>query len=67
MLVAGRLLGITSRGPVVSKSKQWHFVIFQVFLLIEGCFIDSSEMRGNFSEVLNFNWLILKLNWFICN
>lgn len=24
-------------------------------------------MEGKLLEVLNFNWLILKLNWFICN
>ena len=28
--------------------------------------IDSSNMIGNFPEVLNFNWLFLKLNRFIC-
>ena len=28
--------------------------------------LDSSEMRGHFPEAFNFNWLILKLNQFIC-
>jgi hypothetical protein len=28
--------------------------------------LDSSEMRGHFPEALNFNWLILKLNQFMC-
>ena len=27
----------------------------------------SSKMMGNFREVLNFNRLFLKVNWFICN
>ena len=29
--------------------------------------IDSSKMISKFHEVLNFNHLFLKLNWFICN
>ena len=28
--------------------------------------LDSSEMRGLDPEALNFNWLILKLNQFMC-
>ena len=28
---------------------------------------NSSKTMGNFPEVLNFNSLFLKLNWFICN
>ena len=28
---------------------------------------DSSKLMGNFNEVLNFNWLCLKPNQFICN
>ena len=29
--------------------------------------MDLSEMIGNAPAVLNFNWLFLKLNLFICN
>ena len=32
------------------------------------CLIDSLKMMGSFCfEVLNFNWLFLKVNHFICN
>ena len=29
--------------------------------------MNSSKMIGDFHAVLNFNWLFLKLNQFICN
>jgi hypothetical protein len=54
----GRFLGIISRYSSASKCNWLHVVIYS---------IDSSEMMGSFPEVLNFNWLFLKLNCFICN
>ena len=51
-----------------AKANQFCVVIFWFF------FIDSRhipkipiEMIGSFREVLDFDWLFLKLNWLICN
>ena len=61
----GRFIGIISHDPRVSKSNRLHFVNFCLLSEWEVYSIDSSVMVGKFPEVLNFNWLYLKLNWFI--
>ena len=54
--------------PSVSKSNRLHVDILRFFFIKLGyVFIDSSKMIGNFPAVLNFDWLFLKVNWFICN
>ena len=40
---------------------------FGFSLLIGGMFLDSSKTMDIFHEVLIFDWLFLKLNWFIYN
>jgi hypothetical protein len=53
--------------PSVSKSNRLHVDTFQLFFIDVKCIpLDSSEMDGNFPEVLSSNWLFLKLNRFIC-
>ena len=44
-------------------------VVFRFLFInfLEVCFMDSSNMISNYLGVWNFNWLILKLDWFICN
>jgi hypothetical protein len=55
-----------SRDPSVSKSNWLHVEIFQFILYEFGvCSINSSKMMGTFPEVLNFDWLFLKLNLYI--
>ena len=65
--VRGKFLDIVSQDPSDSKSNRLHVDIFWFcFPSFEVLyFIDSSKMIGNPPEVANFNWLFLKLNWFI--
>ena len=63
-----RFLGIISRDPVVSNTNWLHVDIFQLsFCEVEEYSSDSSNLISNFPEVLDLNWLFLKLNRFICN
>lgn len=59
-------MGIISHDPRVSKSNRLHFVNFRFLSEWEVYSTDSSVMVGKIPEVLNLNWLYLKLNWFIC-
>lgn len=43
-----------------------HVVIFQFLNKFERYYTDSFKLIDNFHEVLNFNWLPLKRNQFIC-
>ena len=54
---------------VILNPTGWlHVGIFPFFFhSFEVYSIDSSKRIGNFHSVLNFNWLFLKLNLFICN
>jgi hypothetical protein len=64
----GRFLGIIGKYPTPSKSNHLHVDIFQNFLSWIGVHsLNSSQMIGNCPEVLNFNMIFLKLNWFVCN
>ena len=59
---------IVGQDPSDSKSSRFHVDIFRFcFHSFEAYSIDSSKMIGNSHEFSNFNWLFLKLNWFICN
>ena len=64
----GRFLDIIGGDPSVSKSNRSHVDNFQFFFIKWGCFpINSSKLMGDFTEVLNFNWLSLKLHQFVCD
>ena len=63
--VSGEILGIIGQDPSVSKSNQLPVDIFMFFLCLYCLY--HFKMIGKFSEVLNFNQLFLKLNWFVCN
>ena len=64
----GRFLGIIGQNPSVSKSTKLHVDIFRfVFINLRYTFSKSSRLTGSFYDILNFNWLFLKLNQFICN
>ena len=66
--MSGDILGHNRLISSVSKSNRLHTEIFLLLLKEIGVYsIDSSKMMGNFPEVLNFNQLNLKLDWFICN
>ena len=66
--VLGKFLGIDSQDRSDSKSNRLHVDIFQFcFHSFEVNSLDSSKMISKFLEVLNFNWLFLLLNQFICN
>ena len=63
--------GDLNRTPT-SKSNRLHVVIFSRFFVLykfEGYILqDSSKLIGGSPQVLNFNRLLLKFNWFImCN
>ena len=63
-----RFLGVINRDPVVSNINWLHVDIFQLsFCEVEEYSSDSSKLISNFPEVLDLNWLFLKLNRFICN
>ena len=64
----GRFLGITSGYPSVPKSNELHIDIFW-FFLIKLRYIQETPLKklGDFPAVSNFNLLLLKLNWLICN
>ena len=67
--MSGRFLGIIGLKPSVFKSDWLHVVIFW-FLKTDSRYIPyiyMSKMISNFLEILNFNWLLLKLSQFICN
>ena len=64
--VRGVFLGLIGEDPSVSKSIPLH--ASDSLLSIQGIFhTDSSKMIGTFPKLVNFNWLFLKLNRFICN
>ena len=65
--VIGRVLGITGGDPSVCKSDRLHVDILWIPLLNPVYSINSSKLISNFPAVLNFNWLLLKSEWFICN
>ena len=64
----GIFMGAISRCPCVFPSPTSYLLMIFGSLYEIGVYsINSSKMMGNFPEVLNFNWLFLKLNQFICN
>ena len=65
---SGRFLGITGWDLGVCKSNRLHVhILWFSFIKIGIYSMISSRMIGNFPTILNFNWLFLKLNRFICN
>jgi hypothetical protein len=52
-----------------SKVRRLHVEIFQFFFLSFEVYyiIESSKTIANSRGVLNFNWLFLELNGFVCN
>ena len=64
----GKFLGIVGQDPSDSKSNWLHVHHLPVLLYsLEVYSIHSSKMICDSPEVSNFDWLFLKLNWFICN
>ena len=64
-----RFLGTIGQNPSVSTSNRLHVVIVLLdFLYWLGVYsIDFPRMKRNFLEILNFKWLFLKFERFICN
>ena len=62
--IKGDFLGIIGQHPCVSNSNLLHVDMFWYFFIIWG--IDAFKVMGNFPDVLSFNRLFLKVNWFIC-
>ena len=59
----GRTLGTISPNPILAKNQPVTCCDLSVFLWwFEAYSIYYFKMTGNFHEVLNFNWLFLKLN-----
>ena len=57
--------GIVNQDPSDYKSNRLHVDIFKFcFHSLEAYSIDSSKLVGTSPEVLNFNRLLLKFNWF---
>ena len=65
---SGRFLGTISWDPRVCKSNWLHADILRFsFIKLGISSIYSSKLIGNLPAVLDFNWLFLQLNRFICN
>ena len=64
--MTGEIFGHNGWDPSICKSNRLHVDILR-FSFMELVYILSSKIIGNFHVVLNFNWLFLKLNQFICN
>ena len=64
--VSKEFLGIIGPNPSVSKSNQLHVGIFSFFFIdLRHILYIPLTWLVIFFEVLNFNRLFLKLNWFI--